>query len=49
MLRNAEKLAFTNARAVEVCAKVMIVSVQMYEEPYIYGILRKTGHGMDSS
>jgi len=49
MLSNAEKPDFTNARAVEVCAKVMTVSVQMYYTPYIYGILRKTGHGMDYS
>ena len=38
-----------NARAVKVCEKVMSVSVQVYEKPYIYGILRKTGHGMDFS
>jgi len=36
----AEKPDFTNARAVRVCAKVMFVSVQIHEEPYIYGILR---------
>ena len=41
MLRNAEKPDFTNARAVEVCAEAMTVSVQMYDKPYIYGILRK--------
>ena len=49
MRRIAEKPDFTNARAVRVCAKVMSVSVQMHEEPYIYGILRKSGHGMDYS
>jgi hypothetical protein len=36
----AEKPDFTNARAIRVCAKVMFVSVQIHEEPYIYGILR---------
>jgi hypothetical protein len=46
MLTNTEKSDFTNTRAVKVCQKVMTVSVQVYEKPYIYGILRKTGHGM---
>jgi hypothetical protein len=45
----AEKHDFTNVRAVRVCEKVMSVSVQMHEGPYIYGILRKTGHGTESS
>ena len=45
----AEKPEYTNARVVRVCEKVMSVSVQMHEEPYIYGILRKSGHGMDYS
>jgi hypothetical protein len=45
----AEKPDFTNARAVEVCAKVMTVGVKLYEKPYIYGILRKIGHEMDFS
>ena len=49
MLNNTEKPAYTNARAVRVCEKVMSVSVQIHEEPYIYGILRKSGHGMDYS
>jgi hypothetical protein len=49
MLNNTEKPEYTNARAVRVCEKVMSVSVQMHEEPYIYGILRKSGHGMDYS
>jgi len=49
MLRNAEKLAFTDATAVEVCEKVMSVSDGKQKEPYIYGILRNTGHGMDYS
>jgi len=49
MLINAEKPDFTNARAVEVCAKVMSVSVQVHEQAYIYGILRKTVHGMEYS
>jgi hypothetical protein len=26
---------------------MMSVSVQMHEEPYINGILRKSGHGID--
>ena len=47
MLKNAEKPDFTNARAVRVCQKVMSVSVRMFEKPYIYGILRKTVHGME--
>jgi len=49
MLNNAEKPDFANARAVRVCQKVMTASVQVYEKPYIYGILRKTGHGMEYS
>jgi len=49
MLKKAEKPEYTNARAVRVCEKVMSVSVQMHEKPYIYGILRKTGHGIDYS
>jgi len=49
MLNNAEKPVFMNARAVRVCQKVMTVSVQVYEKPYIYGILRKNGHGIDFS
>lgn len=44
-----EKPDFSNARAIRVCQKVMSVSVQMHEQPYIYGILRKTVHGMDYS
>jgi len=47
MRRTAEKPTFTNARAVRVYAKVMSVSVQRHEKSYIYGILRKTGHGME--
>ena len=47
MLNNTEKHEYTNARAVRVCEKVMSVSVQILEEPYIFGILRKTGYGMD--
>jgi hypothetical protein len=49
MLMNAEKPDFMNTRAVKVCQKVMTVSVQVYEKPYIYGILRKKGHGIDFS
>jgi hypothetical protein len=49
MLKNAEKPDFTNARAVRVCQKVLSVSVRMFEKPYIYGILRKSGHGIDFS
>jgi hypothetical protein len=40
MLNNTEKPDFTDARAVGVCEKVMPVSVQMHEEPYIYRILK---------
>jgi len=49
MLNNTEKPEYTNARAVRICEKVMSVSVQIHGEPYSYGILRKTGHGMDYS
>jgi hypothetical protein len=38
-----------NARAVRVCQKVMIVSDMKQKKPYIYGILRKAGHGIDFS
>jgi len=43
MLSNAEKPDFKNARAIRVCQKVISVSVRMFEKPYIYGIMRKTG------
>jgi len=46
MLKNAEKYDFINTRAVKICQKVMTGSVQVYEQLYIYGILRKTGHGI---
>ena len=49
MLNSAEKPEFLNTRAVRVCEKVMSVSFQMHEEPYIYGFLRKTRHEMDFS
>ena len=49
MLNSAEKPEFLNTREVRVCEKVMPVSFQMHEEPYIYGILGKTGHGVDFS
>jgi len=49
ILKNAEKPDFTNARAIRVCQKMRSVSVHGCEKPYIYGILRKTGHGMDFS
>jgi len=38
-----------NARAVRVCKKAMTVSDMRQKKPYIYGILRKTGHGIDFS
>mgnify|MGYP007050171945 FL=1 len=47
MLINAEKPDFTNARAIKVCQKMRSVSVQVCEKPYIYGIIRKTGQGME--
>ena len=37
------------ARAIRVCHKMRSVSVRTFEKPYIYGILRKTGHGKDFS
>jgi hypothetical protein len=50
LMRNtAEKLAFTNARAVRVCEKVTTGSDRKQKKLYIYGILRKTGHGVDFS
>jgi len=49
MLRNAGKPDLINTRAVRVCPKAMVVSAEMYKKPYIYGILRNTGHGMDFS
>jgi hypothetical protein len=49
MLKNAEKPDFSNARALEVCQKMMTGSVRKQKKPYFYGILRKTGHGMDFS
>jgi hypothetical protein len=49
MQKNAEKPAFMNARAIRVCQKMRSVSVQVCEKPYIYGTLRKTGHGIDFS
>jgi hypothetical protein len=45
MLDSAEKPEFLNTRAVGVCEKMMSVSFQMHEKAYIYGILRKSGHG----
>jgi hypothetical protein len=47
MLKNAEKADFMNTRAVRVCQKMRSVSVHGYEKPYLYGILRKTVHGME--
>ena len=47
ILKNAEKPDFMNTRAVRVCQKVVSARVQVHEEPYIYGILRKTGHGVN--
>jgi len=49
MLKNAEKPDFMNARSIRVCQKVLSVSVQVCEKPYIYGILRKTVYGMEFS
>jgi hypothetical protein len=49
MRKITEKPDFMNARAIRVCKKAMSVSVRMLEKPYIYGILRNTGHGIDFS
>jgi len=49
MLKNTEKPDYLNARAVRVCKKMMTVSDMKQKKPYIYGILRKTGHGMECS
>ena len=49
MQKIAEKPDLINARAVRVCQKVISGIVQMYEELYIYGILREIGHRMDFS
>ena len=40
MRKIIEKTDFSNAKAGKVCEKVMSVSVQMHQEPYIYAILR---------
>jgi len=44
MLTIAEKLAFTNARAVKVCEKMKDVSVPLHENPYLYGVFRNIRH-----
>jgi len=49
MLKDVEKPDFMNTRAVRVCQKVMSVSDRNQKEPYIYVILRNTGHGIDFS
>jgi len=49
MLKKAEKPDFMNTRAVRVCEKVTTGSNRKQKKPYIYGILRKTGHGIDFS
>jgi hypothetical protein len=49
MLKHAEKPDFADARAVRVCQKVMIVSDMRQKKPYIYGISREIGHGIDFS
>jgi len=49
MFRIAEKLDFMNTKAVKVCQKVMTVGDMKQKKPYIYGILRKTVHGMEYS
>jgi len=47
MQNTAEKPDFMNTRAVKVCKKVMTVSEMKQKKPYLYGILRKNGHGID--
>ena len=49
MVNNAEKTDFKNAKAFKVWAKMGSMGVQMHKKAYIYGILRKTGHGMKLS
>jgi len=44
-----EKPDFMNARAIRVCQKAMSVSDRKQKKPCIYGIWRKTGHGIDFS
>jgi len=47
MRKITEKPDFTNARAVGVCPKVTSASDHLLKKPYIYGILRKIGRGME--
>ena len=47
MRKNAENSAFTNARTVRVCEKMTTERDRKQKKPYLYGILRKTRHGMD--
>ena len=47
MLINAEEPVFTNVRAVRLCEKVMSVSAQMQEKPYIYEISWENGSGTE--
>jgi hypothetical protein len=49
MLTIAEKSDFLNARAVKICPKVTALSNGTGKKPCIYGMSRKTGHGMDIS
>jgi len=49
MRNTAEKPDFMSTRAVKVCKKVTTVSEMKQKKPYSYGILRKTGHGIDFS
>jgi len=44
-----EKTDVSNARAVRVYEKVTNGSDRKQKKPYLYGILRRTGHGMDFS